>query len=74
MLYTLYSMSQNKVPVLEQDPHRICTGSTLRHSIILKMVQENDRPGFYEVQTSYYNVSMGRGRLALPRNAPSVVV
>ena len=67
-------MSQNKVRVLEQDLHRIRTGSALRQSIILKMVQENDRPGFCEVQTSYYNISMGRGRLALPRNAPSVVV
>ena len=70
----MYGMSQKKVRVLEQDPHRIRTGSALRRSIILKMVQENDRPGFCEVQTSYYNISMGRGRLALPRNAPSVVV
>ena len=70
----MYSMSQNKVPVPEQDLHHIRTGSALRRSIILKTVQENDHPGFCEVQTSYYNISMGRGRLALPRNASSVVV
>ena len=69
-------MSQNKVPVLEQDLHQIHTKSALRWSIISKMVQKNNRPGFCEVQTSYYNniISMGRGRLALPRNVPSVVV
>ena len=35
------------------------------------MAEKNDHPGFCKVQIRYYNISVGRARLALPRYVPS---